>query len=140
MASPLPKTTMGLIGFIILVGFIAGNMFGSLQSDPLVNVASTAQKNIVSASGCLSGGGNSSSGNIGSSGTCNDQWFGAIGAVFSIVYNVLLMIFIFLSGIFLSFVSFIAVLTGLPIWIATPLISLMSVGLIFSILSKVIDI
>ena len=116
----LPKTTLGIVSFMVFVGYLLSLVFQNKATVGITSVVQKAQTNIGSAANGLSD---------------NPGIFGSITAVGTIIFNFLLMIQGMVTGTFIALASFISAVTLLPIIISQILIALVSIGLIFSIIS-----
>lgn len=131
----LPRTAVGIIGFMLFTGWLIAMMFTPSDStlhDTNQNIANT-QKDLAEAA-------KNTASNL--SGT-DVGWFGntygSITGFFQVALNLVILIANFLLVIFASFAAVISTITFLPVEISEILIMLLSIGLIFALLSKVIE-
>ena len=126
----LPKTAIGLIGFIIFSTWLISLMFA--QQSPILSQVSSmtqnAQTNIVNAGNQVK---NSTGGWSGT--------YDSISGVFIIGYNLFIMVFGYIAELWLDVALFASAITDLPLNISVILLAMVSVGLIFALLSKVIE-
>lgn len=137
----LPRTAVGLVGLMIFTGWLVSLMFGIDLSAVfgISDIRQTAQNNIINAGNCLSSGGVNASNNSAQISVCTGtHWYDAIWEVLAILFNILVMIFGFLAGIFLSTAVFFTAMIGLPIEISQIFIALISAGLIFALIKFII--
>jgi hypothetical protein len=124
--SAFPKTAVGIISLAVFVGYLVNLIFNQkTNTNAVTQLTQTSQNNLVKALEQI---------NNGTSFT--DVIFG-IG---SFIVNFFIMLGGFIAGIFISFATFITALTGLPVVISQIIIAIISIGLFFALLSKVIQI
>lgn len=128
----LPKSAMAIIGMFIMVAWLVGLMLGSI--DPRQQAIDEANKQMLN--------------NLGSSINTNTSNSGlpfignsldTLSQVFGVILNLIGLTFGFLAGVVLTFLIFIYAMTTIPPLISGIFISLILSGLIFALLSKVID-
>ncbi len=140
----IPKTAAGLFTFIILTGWLISlvPIFGGTQAplDQITSIATNAQTNIGNAGNCLSTGANTTTNNATNqiSLCAGSHWYDAIWEVLTIFFNIFVIIFSFLAGIFLASATFITVMLGLPTILSQLIITIISVATIFSIIKVLI--
>lgn len=129
----LPKSAMSIFGLFIIVAWLTGLLYGSVN--PQQKAIDEANQQLLN--------------NLGNSLTTNTTTqsslpivgdsLNTISMVFGIIFNLLGLTFGFLASMVMTFFLFIYAMTGIPVLISGIFISLISVGLIFALLSKIID-
>ena len=126
----IPHTAVGLFTFIILVGWLVSMLpiFGSSEAplDSITKTASEAQQNIATSASKL---------NSTETGT---GIYGSVTAVFTIIWNFVIMVISFIVGMFVSMATFITVMLGLPIMISGIVIVILFTGVIFALIKVII--
>ena len=120
----LPKTTLGLITMMVFMGFLFSLIYSNEYKNPYMDTVTDSEQAIVNASNGING----------SQGT-----YESITSVFAIGYNLIVMILGLIAGIFVSLSIFLSTMTLLPVWISQVVIALTSIGIMFSIISKVVN-
>lgn len=126
MVVMVSHNAMSTFLFIILVGWLVSLLpifGGQAPLDPIIDTAEEAQTNMV----------NAASGLNQTSGT-----YESITSVFSIIWNIIVMVITFIAGIFISMATFITVMLGLPVILSGVIIVVISVGMIFSLIKIII--
>lgn len=128
----LPRSAMSIFGLFIIVAWLTGLLYGSVS--PEQEAIDSANQQL------LNNLGNATTTNTNSSGLpiVGDS-LNTISMVFGVIFNLIGLLFGFLASMILTFFLFLKAITGIPVLISGILISLISVGLIFALLSKVID-
>ncbi len=121
----LPKTAIGLFSLIIFTGWLIAMMFTTITSlADNIDRMKTAQNDLTSAATDV---------------TQSDSIIGSVSGVFSIGFNLIMIIFGFFAMLFSSMAGFISVITELPIEISQIFIALLLAGSIFALISKVVE-
>lgn len=125
----LPRTAVGIIGLVIFVGWLVALVYvgtpGATNLQDEINQAQAAQMNIANSAKDLTG----------SSGL-----YGSITAVFSVAFNLIVVIFSFFLMIFSSIAGFTSMILGIPFLISGIFLALLMIGLMFAIISKIVEI
>jgi hypothetical protein len=119
-----PKTLMGLIAMMVFVGYLVSLMFGGKYVNNYTDRIQTAQTNIQNAANGINE---------------STSILGSVNSFFSIFVNFFVMVIGLIIGIFVSLATFISTVTLLPIVISQIIVAVVSIGIIFAILSKVIQ-
>lgn len=124
-----PKSAVGLISLFLFVAWLV-----FLMDIPQISEPTQAVQGMTN--GAIGRVGNASQQII--SGDEGLFGFGIISSFFTLIGNLILIPLLFIAQIFVSFASFISVLTLLPIQISGIIIALIGVGLILSLLRFII--
>lgn len=127
--SAFPKSAVGLISLFIFVTWLVFMMGINEISSPLASVndmTTSVINNLGNASQ------NIISGNEGLFG------FGVISSFFSLIWNLLLIPLLFVVQIFVTFATFISIMTFLPLELSGIILVLIGVGLVLSLLRFII--
>ena len=126
----LPKTAVGLVGMFVFTAWLVGQVYTDRfpQLQLINDITTGAQENIAAAAEGVT----ASSGGF--------DIIGSIGAVGTVLFNLFVMLVAFVGSIFISSAMFVTALTDLPIQISEILITLISVGFIFTLISKLVDV
>ena len=122
--SAFPKTAVGILSFMIFTGYLIFLVFGGQNQIHFEKRITDAQNGISDAAKGL----NSDSG-----------IFGSITAVFSLFFNMLLLILGVVIGMFNALAVFLTSVFLLPLLISQIIVTISSIGLLFAMLSKVIQ-
>jgi Na+/melibiose symporter-like transporter len=124
--SAFPKTAAGLVSLGVFVGYLSKLILNqNTQPDSITKTTQNAQIGLVNALNQINNG---------------TSYTDAIFGILNFVGNFLVMLAGFVAGIFISFAVFITTVSGLPIVISQILITIFTLGLMFALLSKVIQI
>lgn len=121
-----PKTAVGLTSLAVFVGYLVNLILNqNAKPNSITTTTQTAQNNLVSALNQIDNG---------------TSWTDTLFGILSFIGNFLVMLAGFIAGIFISFAVFITQISGLPVVISQLLIAILTIGLMFALLSKVIQI